>query len=107
MTGTELGFCIAAAISSSLSQLILKFGTSAASLVKRLFLFSFAGMMLALSVLLVVLALRSIHLSQLVPFAALAYILVPIGSHYLLGEKLTPRFWVGALLIAAGIIVAS
>lgn len=55
-------------------------------------------------VLLAVVALRTMNLSQLVSFAAGAYVLVPLGSHFIFGDRLFPRFWVGALLIISGIL---
>lgn len=62
-----------------------------------------AGIALQLtSVILAILVLRSLQLSQLMPFAALAYVLVPLGA-LVFKERLTARFWSGAILIALGI----
>lgn len=71
---------------------------------RRLFRFGMAGTLQLLSIGLVVLALQTLPLSQLVPFAAGAYLLIPLGSRQLFGERLHPRFWLGALLIVSGIL---
>lgn len=59
------------------------------------------------AVLLAVLALRTMDLSQLVSFAAIAYVLVPLGGHFVFGERLLPHFWLGSFLIVAGILCAN
>lgn len=53
-----------------------------------------------------ILALRDIDLNKAYPIAALAFVLVPLGSHFLLGEKLTFQYAIGILLICAGIVIA-
>jgi undecaprenyl phosphate-alpha-L-ara4N flippase subunit ArnE len=55
------------------------------------------------SMLVAIWVLRTVQLSQLVPFAAGAYIFVPLGSHFFFGENLTPRFWLGVVSIMIGI----
>ncbi len=50
--------------------------------------------------------LRTVQLSQLVPFAAGAYVLVPVGSRLFFGEYLLPRFWVGVASIVIGVYLA-
>lgn len=106
MTGLELGLCIAAVLSSSTSQLFLK-AASARTTSRGVVLLCIAATLLVCSVLLAVLALRSLPLSQLVSFAAFAYVLVPLGSHLVFGDRLLPRFWFGAILIVAGISYAN
>jgi len=69
-----------------------------------LLLLGMGGVLQVSAVLLAVMALRTMQLSQLIPFAAAAYLLVPIGSQFLFREHLLPRFWLGALLIVAGIL---
>ncbi len=104
MTTLELLLCCFAVMTSSAAQLCLKSvsssnGSSARSVATLLVAFLFMGC----SVLLVILALRSLPLSRLMTFAAGAYILVPLGSNLLFDEKLTVRFWTGACLIAVGV----
>lgn len=37
---------------------------------------------------------------------ALAFILVPLGSHFILGERFQPQYFVGVVLIMVGIVFA-
>lgn len=48
-------------------------------------------------------ALKSTPLRIAYPFMALAFVIVPVLGHYLLGERLGWNTFVGALLIAAGV----
>jgi drug/metabolite transporter (DMT)-like permease len=50
--------------------------------------------------------LQRVDLGRVYPLMALAFILVPIGSHFVFGEKFQPQYFVGILLIMVGIIVA-
>lgn len=58
------------------------------------------------SILVAIWVLRTVQLSQLMPFAAGAYILVPLGSCLFLGEHLKPRFWLGVASILVGICLS-
>lgn len=107
MTIFELGLCASAVLSSSISQLFIKAASTHKTLGRALVFLCIAATLLVCSVLLVVFALRTLELSRLVSFAALAYVLVPIGSHIAFGEQLSLRFWTGALLIVAGILCAN
>ena len=49
--------------------------------------------------------LRRLPLTAVVPVTAVVYVLVPVGALLFFKERLQPRFWLGALLIAAGIVV--
>lgn len=49
--------------------------------------------------------LRHMPLSQAYPFMALSFVLVPIASLLFFGETLGPRYWLGAGLIVAGMLV--
>jgi undecaprenyl phosphate-alpha-L-ara4N flippase subunit ArnE len=46
--------------------------------------------------------LRSIPLSQAFPALGLTFALIPIGSHYILGERVVFSQWVGIATICAG-----
>jgi undecaprenyl phosphate-alpha-L-ara4N flippase subunit ArnE len=46
--------------------------------------------------------LRSIPLSQAFPALGLTFALIPIGSHYVLGERVVFSQWVGIATICAG-----
>ncbi len=43
------------------------------------------------------------ELGRLYPFMALAFITVPVLSHFILGENFSLRYYLGTLLIIAGI----
>jgi len=105
MSPVELGLCLTSLVCSSVSQLFMKGAALPGRFQQRLVRLVAAGSLQLLSISLVMLALQTLPLSQLVPFAAGAYILVPLGSRQLFGECLHPRFWVGALLIVSGILV--
>jgi len=50
--------------------------------------------------------LQKIELGRAYPLMALAFVLVPIGSHVFLGERFQPQYFIGVALIMAGIITA-
>ncbi len=50
--------------------------------------------------------LRTMELGRIYPLTALAFVLVPLGSHLLFGERFAPQYWGGVALIFAGIVVA-
>lgn len=50
--------------------------------------------------------LQKIELGRIYPFMALAFVIVPMASHLLLGEKFQPQYFVGVALIIAGIVIA-
>lgn len=104
MNAIELALCLSAVAMSSISQLCIKGAMSRSA---RLAAFGMLGLgagLLCCSVLLVVLVLRTVPLSQLMPFAAMAYVLVPLGSRLVFREQLAPRFWLGAILIFCGVM---
>lgn len=103
MSATEIVQCLAAVLSSTLSQLCIKASSAAAHRGLALGWLGCAVALLFGSVVLAVLVLRSLPLSRLMPFAALAYVLVPLGAHVVFGERLTTRFWWGALCIVVGV----
>ncbi len=107
MTVSELALCMASVLASSISQLFMKTAAVSATRIRALLLLGIGGILQVSATLLAVLVLRTLQLSQLIPFAAVAYLLVPIGSTLVLGERLLPRFWIGALLVVAGIICAT
>ncbi len=50
--------------------------------------------------------LQKISLGRVYPLMALAFVLVPLGSHFVFGERFQPQYFVGVALIFVGIIVA-
>lgn len=105
MSPTELCLCVSALACSSVSQLFMKGAAISHKRTQQLFRLGMAGGLQLFSIGLAVLALRTLSLSQIVPFAAGAYLLVPFGSRHLYGDRLAPLFWVGALLIVSGILL--
>jgi drug/metabolite transporter (DMT)-like permease len=63
--------------------------------------------LLGISTLLWIWVLRVLPLSVAYPFMALAFLVVPVLSHFLLGETLGWRNFAGGLLIAAGVVLVS
>lgn len=50
--------------------------------------------------------LQKVELGRVYPLMALAFVLVPLGSHFVFGERFQPQYFVGVALIMIGIIVA-
>lgn len=50
--------------------------------------------------------LRTVPLTRAFPFMALGFILTPLAASVLFGEATSPRYWLGALLICAGILLS-
>jgi undecaprenyl phosphate-alpha-L-ara4N flippase subunit ArnE len=49
--------------------------------------------------------LQTLRVSQLIPFAAGAYILVPLGGRLFFKEAVPRRFWLGVMSIIVGIVL--
>ena len=96
--------CASSVLSSSISQLFFKAASIQSVIVRRAIMLLIGAFLQLCSVVLVVVALRTMKLSQLVAFAAFAYVLVPIGSYFVFNDLLLARFWVGVLLIVTGIV---
>lgn len=54
-----------------------------------------------------VLLLKSAELGKIYPFMALAFVLVPLGSHLFYGEVFAPRYIAGVALIFAGLFLTT
>ncbi|MBD8684808.1 MULTISPECIES: 4-amino-4-deoxy-L-arabinose-phospho-UDP flippase [Pseudomonas] len=50
--------------------------------------------------------LQKIELGKAYPLMAMAFVLVPIGSHFVFGERFSVQYFVGVALIMSGIVVA-
>ena len=50
--------------------------------------------------------LQKTDLGRVYPLMALAFILVPLSSHMVFGERFPAHYWVGVALIAVGIVIA-
>lgn len=53
------------------------------------------------------LVIKDIPLPLAYPFAALAFVIVPVLAHFFLGETLSINSLIGAILIVAGIYISS
>lgn len=53
------------------------------------------------------LSLKQVPLHLAYPFAALAFVIVPLLAHFWLGEQLKPSTFVGAALILSGVAVSA
>lgn len=51
--------------------------------------------------------LQKIELGKIYPLMALAFVVVPLASHFLLGERFQPQYFVGIALIMTGIVVSA
>lgn len=51
--------------------------------------------------------LKQLPLRVAYPFIALAFVIVPIMAHFLLGEKLELNTFVGALIIIMGVLIST
>lgn len=50
--------------------------------------------------------LQKIDLGKAYPLMALAFVIVPIGSHFIFGEKFQTQYFVGVAMIIGGIVIA-
>lgn len=50
--------------------------------------------------------LQKVELGRVYPLMALAFVLVPLGSHLVFGERFQTQYFVGVAMIIAGIIIA-
>lgn len=50
--------------------------------------------------------LQKADLGRIYPLMALAFVIVPLGSHYFFGERFQPQYFAGIVLIMIGIFVA-
>jgi undecaprenyl phosphate-alpha-L-ara4N flippase subunit ArnE len=96
-----------AVVSSSAAQLCIKGAAGRLVSVGGLVLFGISGLLMATSMIVAVCVLRTLSLSQLVPFAAAAYILVPLGGRWVFRENLLPSFWFGVAAIIVGVLFAT
>lgn len=49
--------------------------------------------------------LQKAELGRVYPLMALAFVLVPIGSYFIFGERFQTQYFVGVSLIMAGIVI--
>lgn len=49
--------------------------------------------------------LQKAELGRIYPLMALAFVIVPLGSHFIFGERFQPMYFVGVALIMVGIVI--
>lgn len=111
MRFTEIFLCLAVVCCVSLGQVLLRQAALSfegeVSLrgmnVNFLFRAMFALLVYGVAMLLWVYVLAKIPLSIAFSFFGLSFVLVPVFAHYALGEVLTWRTWLGAIVICTGI----
>lgn len=72
---------------------------------KPIFILTSAMLLYAITTIAWVWVLQRIDLGRVYPFMALAFVLVPIGSYLIFGERFQPQYLVGVILIVLGIII--
>jgi drug/metabolite transporter (DMT)-like permease len=101
-----------AVIGLSVGQILFKLAAAQMSSPREALKSVVSGWMLvalivyAIATLLWVYALRTLPLRVAYPFAALAYLLVPLLAHFFLSEPLQVRTLIGAAIIMLGILVS-
>jgi len=107
-----LGLCIFGFL-LALGQVLFKLAGSEASLVRRWSdvagLFATPWFWAALAVyggatLLWIVLLQRVPLSRAYPFAALGFVLVPLASSWLFGERISLPYVIGTALVVVGIV---
>ncbi len=106
-------FIIAVVIALSAGQVLFKLAAPTIDFTLRGALNNFTNTRLILALGIYVIAtalwlvvLRSTPLRIAYPFAALAFFIVPVIAHFLLGESIGWNTFLGAALIAAGVLVS-
>ncbi len=51
--------------------------------------------------------LQHAPLGRLYPLMALGFVLVPLASHFMFGERFTPQYLIGVAFILVGVVLAS
>lgn len=105
MTLAETSLCLLAVLSSSAAQLCLKAAAVNSRSYKMIVLLGCGGFLMVLSMVIAVWVLQTLRLLQLVPFAAGAYVLVPLGGRVFFREATQPQFWLGVACIILGILL--
>ncbi len=92
-------------------QLLFKLGANAWSATGNFFAFKtlltlgVAMALYAVTSLAWVWVLQKVDLGKVYPLMAMAFVLVPLGSHLIFGEKFQPQYFLGVALIAIGIVL--
>lgn len=72
---------------------------------KPLLLFGITGLLYAITSVGWVLILRFAELGKVYPVMALAFVMVPLASHFIFGERFSTGYFVGSTLLLAGLVI--
>lgn len=114
MSAVQLSFIILTVIALSVGQVLFKvasesFDLSPDNFIKAIFNVKLLSALTVYFVATVMwlLVLRATPLRVAYPFVALAFVLVPVMAHFILGEGLRWNTFVGAMIIALGVLVST
>lgn len=99
-------------IGLAIGQILFKLSATSLSQTGSFFAFKTAATLLAAMCLYAITSiawvwvLQKVELGKVYPLMALAFVLVPLGSYIILGERFQTQYFQGVALIVIGIIVA-
>lgn len=113
MSAMQILLILATVVLLSIGQIVFKMAAVQISFVPEKLIYSFWNVKLIIALLIYavatltwLLALKSVPLRLAYPFAALAFFIVPLLSHYWLNEAIGWNTFAGALLILCGVILS-
>lgn len=92
-------------------QILFKLGATSLNQTGSCFVPKTAGILIAalilygIATIAWVWVLQKIDLGRVYPLMALAFVIVPLGSHFILGERFPLQYFFGVAMIVAGIII--
>lgn len=104
---------IACVLGLAVGQILFKSCATSLSETGSFFALKTAGMILLAMMLYAttsiawVWVLQKVELGKVYPFMALAFILVPLGSYFVFGERFQIQYGLGVTLIVFGILIAT
>jgi multidrug transporter EmrE-like cation transporter len=104
MNVSEVTLALVSVLCSTAGQVALK-ATANRGFVRSIPFWSCGAFLMLASVLAAAMALRTVPLSALVPFAGLAYIATPFAAMIVFRESVNKHFWLGTLFIVAGVML--
>jgi uncharacterized membrane protein len=104
MKNIDVFFCILSVFTGSSSQILMRMAAISLGKIKIGFIIFCAFILQMISFVLVLLALKTMPISQVVPFAGFAYFIVPLLAKATLKERLPRFFWLGNALIFLGVV---
>lgn len=113
MTLLQLAFILLTVCALAVGQILFKLAAQSISFSRDAWLSSLfeprlliALVVYAVATVMWLAVLKMLPLRVAYPFVALAFVIVPIMAHFILGEKLSWNTFVGAALIGAGVYVS-